>query len=150
MAKYCQFWTFCKGFREAKWLQNGRSWKRGSDQPTRWLIRPHVKETGTSKWREHYNVFTWPYEIHFWKNHRNRLHFMNGASLRLSPGNYPPHLIWSFSLPLIYLALNICTVSVVTFIHNRFSVSQLDKRHCMQVRINGKPAGYRKPGDSLL
>ena len=39
--------------------------ERSSDQPTRWLIRPHVKETGTSKWREHYHVFTWPYAIHF-------------------------------------------------------------------------------------
>ena len=61
MAKYCHFWTFCK----AKWLQNGRFWERRSDQPTSWLIRPHVKETGTSKWREHCHVFTWPYPIHF-------------------------------------------------------------------------------------
>ena len=53
MAKYCHFWTFCKGYREANWLQNDRFWERSSDQPTRWLIRPHVKETGTSKWRQH-------------------------------------------------------------------------------------------------
>ena len=65
MAKYCHFWTFCKGYSKAKWLQNGRFWERSSDQPTRWLIRPHVKETGTSKWREHCHVFTWPYAIHF-------------------------------------------------------------------------------------
>ena len=65
MAKYCPFWTFCKGYSKAKWLQNGRFWERSSDQPTRWLIRPHVKETGTNKWREHCHVFTWPYAIHF-------------------------------------------------------------------------------------
>ena len=63
MAKYCHFWTFCKGYSKAKWLQNGRFWERSSDQPTRWLIRPHVKETGASKWRD--TVFTWPYSIHF-------------------------------------------------------------------------------------
>ena len=40
-------------------------WERSSDQPTRWFIRRHVKETGTSKWREHCPEFTWPYEIHF-------------------------------------------------------------------------------------
>ena len=65
MAKFCHFWTFWKGCSKAKWLQNGRFWERSSDQPTRWLIRPHVKETGTSKWREHCHVFTWPYTIHF-------------------------------------------------------------------------------------
>ena len=65
MTKYCHFWTFFKGYSEAKWLQNGRFWERSSDQPTRWLIRPHVKKTGTSKWREHCHVFTWPYAIHF-------------------------------------------------------------------------------------
>ena len=27
-----------------------------SDQPTRWLIRSHVKETGTRKWRIHYST----------------------------------------------------------------------------------------------
>ena len=53
MAKCCHFWTFCKGYNKAKWLQNGRFWERSSDQPTRWLIRPHAKETGTNKWREH-------------------------------------------------------------------------------------------------
>ena len=65
MAKYCHFWTFCKGYSKAKWLQNGRFWERSSDQPTRWLIRSHVKETDTSKWRVHCHVFTWPYAIHF-------------------------------------------------------------------------------------
>ena len=65
MAKYCHFWTVCKGYSKAKWLQNGRFRERSSDQPTRRLIRPHVNETGTSKWREHCNVFTWPYPIHF-------------------------------------------------------------------------------------
>ena len=54
MAKYCNFWTFCKG----------RFWERCSDQPTRWLIHPYVKETGTTKWREHCYVFTWPF-FHF-------------------------------------------------------------------------------------
>ena len=63
--KYCQFYTFCKRYSKAKWLQNGRFWERSSDQPTRWLIRLHVKETGTSKWREHCHVFIWPYAIHF-------------------------------------------------------------------------------------
>ena len=29
------------------------------------MIQPHFNETGTSKWREHYHVFTWPYPIHF-------------------------------------------------------------------------------------
>ena len=33
--------------------------------PTTWLIRPHVQETGTSKWREHCHVFNWPYPILF-------------------------------------------------------------------------------------
>ena len=65
MAKYCHFWTFCKGHSKAKWLQNGRLWERSSDQPTRWLIRRRVMETGTSKWRERCHVFTWPYTIHF-------------------------------------------------------------------------------------
>ena len=65
MATYCHFWTFCKGYSKAKWLQNGRFWERSSDQPTRRLIRPHVKETGTSKWREHCHVFTWHNAIHF-------------------------------------------------------------------------------------
>ena len=65
MAKYCHFWTFCKGYSKAKWLQNGPLCERSSDQPTRWLIRPHVRETGTSKWHEHCHVFTWPYAIHF-------------------------------------------------------------------------------------
>ena len=64
MAKYCHFWTFCKGYM-AKWLQNDRFWERSFDQPTRWLIRTHVKETGTRKWRENRQVFTWPYLIHF-------------------------------------------------------------------------------------
>ena len=32
-----------------KGLKNGRFWEGSSDQPTRWLIRLHVKETGTSK-----------------------------------------------------------------------------------------------------
>ena len=63
--KYCHFWTFCKGHSKAKWLQNGRFWERSSDQPTRWLIRLHVKETGTSKWLEHCHVSTWPYAIPF-------------------------------------------------------------------------------------
>ena len=61
MAKYCHFWTFSKGYAKAKWS----FWERSSDQPTRWLIRPHVKETGTSIWREHCHVFTWPYAIHY-------------------------------------------------------------------------------------
>ena len=65
MAKYCHFWAVCKGYSKTKWLQNGRFWEGSSDQPTRWLIYPPVKETGTSKWREHYHVFTWPYTIHF-------------------------------------------------------------------------------------
>ena len=65
MAKYWHFWTFCKGYSEARWLENGRFEERSSDQPTRWLIRPHVKETGTSKWRQHRHVFIWPYTIHF-------------------------------------------------------------------------------------
>ena len=65
MVNYCHFWTFCKGYSKGKWLENGRFWERGSGQPTRWLIRPHVKETGTCKWREHCHVFTWPYAIHF-------------------------------------------------------------------------------------
>ena len=67
MAKYCHIGTFCKGYSNAKWLQNGRFWEWSSDQSiaTRWLIRPHVKETGTSKWREHCHVFTWPFAIHF-------------------------------------------------------------------------------------
>ena len=45
-----------------KWRRRA---KRSSDQLTRWLIRPHDKETGASTWREHYHVFTWPYTIHF-------------------------------------------------------------------------------------
>ena len=53
LAKYCHFLTFCKGYSNAERLQNGRFWEGSSDQPTRWLIRPHVKDTGTSKWREH-------------------------------------------------------------------------------------------------
>ena len=65
MATYWHFWTFCKGYSEARWLENGRFEERSSDQPTRWLIRPHVKETGTSKWRQHCHVFIWPYTIHF-------------------------------------------------------------------------------------
>ena len=65
MAKYCHFLTFCKGYSKAKCLQNGQLWERSSDQPTRLLIRPHVKETGTSKWPEHCHVFTWPYAINF-------------------------------------------------------------------------------------
>ena len=65
MANYCYFWTFCKGYSKEKWLQNRRFWERSSDQPTRWLIRPHVKETGTSKWHEHCHVSTWPDTIHF-------------------------------------------------------------------------------------
>ena len=65
MTKCCHFRTFCKGYSKAKWLQNGRFWKRSSNQPTRWMIRPHVKETATSNWREHCHVFTWPYAIHF-------------------------------------------------------------------------------------
>ena len=65
MAKFCYFWTFCKGYSKAKWLQNGRFWEWSSDQPIKWLICPHVKETGTSKWRKPCHVFTWPYAIHF-------------------------------------------------------------------------------------
>ena len=65
MAKYCHFWTFCEGYSKPKWLQNGRFWERSSHQLTRWLIRLHVKETGTSKCREHCHVFTRPYAIHF-------------------------------------------------------------------------------------
>ena len=65
MARYCYFWIFCKGYSKAKWLQNGRFWERSSNQPTTWLIHPHVKETGTSKWRKHSHVFTWTYAIHF-------------------------------------------------------------------------------------
>ena len=65
MVKYCHFWTLCKGYGKAKWLQNGWFWERSSDQPTRSLIRTHAEETGTSKWREHCHVFTWPYAIHF-------------------------------------------------------------------------------------
>ena len=53
-----------QGYSKAKWLQNGRFWERRSDQPTRWLIRPHIKDTGTSKWREHCHIFTWAYAIH--------------------------------------------------------------------------------------
>ena len=48
MSQYRRFWTFCKGYSKAKWLQNGRFWERSSDQPTRWLICPHV----ISKWRD--------------------------------------------------------------------------------------------------
>ena len=59
MAKYCDFLTFYKV------RQNGRFWEGSSDQPTRWLIRPHVKESGTSECREHCHVFTWPYSVHF-------------------------------------------------------------------------------------
>ena len=40
-------------FAKATERQNDRFWEPGSDQQTRCLIRPHVKETGTSKWREH-------------------------------------------------------------------------------------------------
>ena len=59
MAKYRYFWTFCKGYSKAKWLQNGRFGERSSDQSTKWLIRSHARV------REHCHVFTWPYAIHF-------------------------------------------------------------------------------------
>ena len=52
-------------YSKAKCLQNGCFGERSSDQPNSWLICPHVMETGTSKWREHCHVFTWPYTIHF-------------------------------------------------------------------------------------
>ena len=61
MAEYCHFWTFCKGYSKAKWLQNGRFWERSSDQPTRSLIRPHVK----GNWHEQMTCFTWTYAIHY-------------------------------------------------------------------------------------
>ena len=56
---------FCKSYSNAKWLRNGRFWEQSSDQPTRWLIRTHVKGTSTSKWSEHCHVSTWPYAIPF-------------------------------------------------------------------------------------
>ena len=56
-----------------------------SDQPTRSLIRPHVKETGTSKWREHCHVFTWPYEIHF--IHTNMVRARVRENLRMRKQN---------------------------------------------------------------
>ena len=60
VAKYCHFWTFCKGYSKVKWLQNGRFWERSSDQQL-----DDWSETGTNKWREHCHVFTWSYAIHF-------------------------------------------------------------------------------------
>ena len=36
-------------FAKAIVRQNGRFWERSSDEQTGSLIRPHVKETGTSK-----------------------------------------------------------------------------------------------------
>ena len=60
MGKYCHFWSFCKGYSKAKWSILGtKFWS------TNWMTDPHVKETGTSKWRKHCHVFTWPYAIHF-------------------------------------------------------------------------------------
>ena len=85
MAKYCHLWTFCKGYSKAKWLQNGRFWERRSDQPTRWLTRTHVKETGTSKWREHCHISTWPYGIHL--NPTNMVRARVGGNLRMRKNN---------------------------------------------------------------
>ena len=82
MATSCHFWTYCKGYSKAKWLQNGRFWERSSDQPTRWLIRQHVKETGTSKWREHCHVLTWPYAIHFVPTNMGRTRVRGNLRMR--------------------------------------------------------------------
>ena len=65
MAKFCYFWTFCKGYSKAKWLQNGRFWGTKFWSTNQMTDLPHVEESGTSKWRKPCHVFTWPYAIHF-------------------------------------------------------------------------------------
>ena len=59
-----------------------RYWERSSGQTTRWLIRPHAKETGTRKWRERCHVLTWPYAIHLILSNMVRTRFRGSLRMR--------------------------------------------------------------------
>ena len=64
----CYFGGFQKTYSKAKRIVRQNDYKV-NNYWKKVLIKKesyqHVKETDTSKWREHCHVFTWPYAIHF-------------------------------------------------------------------------------------